>query len=70
MSKPSIVEVVTYVTGLASVSMSLNLSDLNVAVGIGVTVLNAVVNGVFAYRRDRREQREADARTARRTEPS
>jgi hypothetical protein len=62
MSKPSIVEVVTYVTGLASVSMSLNLSDLN--------VLNAVVNGVFAYRRDRREQRESDARTARRTEPS
>ena len=70
MSKPSIIEVVSYAAGMASVGMSLTLSDVSTAVGIVVAVLTFVVNGIFAYRRDRREQRESDARLARRTEPS
>lgn len=70
MSKPSIMEVVGYAAGMASVGMSLTLSDVSTAVGIAVAVLTFVVNGIFAYRRDRREQRESDAKLARRTEPS
>lgn len=70
MSKPSIIEVVSYAAGMASVGMSLTLSDVSTAVGIVVAVLTFVVNGIFAYRRDRREQRESEARLARRTEPS
>lgn len=70
MSKPGIIEVVSYAAGMASVGMSLTLSDVSTTVGIVVAVLTFVVNGIFAYRRDRREQRESDARLARRTEPS
>ncbi|WP_322405255.1 holin [Massilia luteola] len=64
MSRPSIFGVVSYVAGAASIGASLTLADVGTAVGIATAVLTCVTNTVYTYRRDRREQRECDARIA------
>lgn len=65
MSKPSIPEVATYLAGMASIGASLSLSDLGAVVGIVLAVLSFFANTIFTYRRDRREQRESEAKMAR-----
>lgn len=44
----------------------LTLSDLGILVGILTGLLGALVNLVYTWRKDRREQRESDAAWARR----
>lgn len=64
MNKPTIPEVAGYLAGAASIGASLTLSDVGAAVGIAIAVLGFFANTFFTYRRDRREQRESDARVA------
>jgi len=45
---------------------SVTLSDLGILVGILTGLLGALVNLVYTWRKDRREQRESDAAWARR----
>jgi protein-L-isoaspartate O-methyltransferase len=65
MDKPSIPEVAGYVAGMASIGASLTLTDVGAGVGIAIAVLGFLANMIVTYRRDRREQRESDARMAR-----
>jgi protein-L-isoaspartate O-methyltransferase len=65
MNKPSVPEVAGYLAGMASIGASLSLTDVGAGVGIAIAVLGFFVNMIFTYRRDRREQRESDARVAR-----
>ena len=64
MSRPNIFGVVSYVAGMASISASLTLADVGTAVGIATAVLPCLTNTLYTYRRDRREQRECEARLA------
>ena len=50
----------------ADLATSLTLSDLGILVGMLTGVLGALVNMVYTWRKDRREQRESDAAWARR----
>jgi len=50
----------------ADLAASLTLSDLGILVGIFTGLLSALVNLVYTWRKDRREQRESDAAWARR----
>ncbi len=50
----------------ADMAASLTLSDLGILVGILTGLLGALVNLVYTWRKDRREQRESDAAWARR----
>lgn len=52
----------------ADLATSLTLSDLGILVGMLTGVLGALVNLVYTWRKDRREQRESDAAWARRQE--
>ncbi len=65
MSKPNALEVASYVGGLASIGASFTLTNIGSAVGIATAVLTCLTNTVYTWRRDRREQRESDARLAR-----
>jgi protein-L-isoaspartate O-methyltransferase len=55
---------------MASIGASLTLADVGTAVGIATAVLTCLTNTVYTYRRDRREQRECDARLAQLERPS
>jgi protein-L-isoaspartate O-methyltransferase len=70
MSRPGILGVASYVAGIASIGASLTLADVGTAVGIATAVLTCVTNTVYTYRRDRREQRECEARFAQLERPS
>jgi ABC-type amino acid transport system permease subunit len=50
----------------ADLATTLTLSDLGILVGILTGLLGALVNLVYTWRKDRREQRESDAAWARR----
>ena len=50
----------------ADLATSLTLSDFGILVGILTGLLGALVNLVYTWRKDRREQRESDAAWARR----
>lgn len=50
----------------ADLATSLTLSDLGILVGILTGLLGALVNLIYTWRKDRREQRESDAAWARR----
>jgi len=65
MNKPSIPEVASYVAGMASIGLSMSLTDVGAAVGIVIAILSFFANTIFTYRRDRREQRESDEKLAR-----
>ena len=52
----------------ADLATALTLSDLGILVGMLTGVLGALVNLVYTWRKDRREQRESDAAWARRHE--
>lgn len=64
MSRPTIFGLASYFAGLASISASLTLADVGSAVGIATAVLTCLTNTVYTVRRDRREQKESDARVA------
>jgi uncharacterized membrane protein (DUF485 family) len=65
MSKLSAPEVTSYAGAGASIGASLTLTEIGVTVGIVTALLTFVLNGVYMYRKDRREQRESDAHLAR-----
>lgn len=65
MNRPSIFGVASYVAGMASIGASLTLADVGTAVGIATAVLTCLTNTLYTWRRDRREQRECEARLAR-----
>lgn len=50
----------------AGLAASLTLTDLGVLAGILSGLMSTVVNLVYTWRKDRREQRESDAAWARR----
>jgi protein-L-isoaspartate O-methyltransferase len=64
MNKPTIFGLASYFAGLASIGASLTMADVGAVIGIATAVLTCVTNTVYTYRRDRREQRECDARLA------
>lgn len=65
MGKPGIWEIISYAGSVASVGTALTLNDVTSIIGIATAVLTFAMNGLYAWRRDRREQRESDARLAR-----
>jgi hypothetical protein len=62
MKNVSAAEVISYAGGATSIGASLTMTELGVMVGIVTAILTFIVNLVFTYRKDRREQRESDAR--------
>jgi energy-converting hydrogenase Eha subunit A len=50
---------------LAGLAGSLTLADIGALVGIISALLSAMINLVYTWRKDRREQRESDAAWAR-----
>ena len=62
MNKPSMFELASVVAGMASIGASLSLNDVGVIVGIATALLTCLSRIVYTWRRDRREQRESDAR--------
>jgi protein-L-isoaspartate O-methyltransferase len=64
MNRPSIFGMASYVAGMASVGASLTLADVGTGVGIATAVLTCLTNTLYTWRRDRREQRECEARLA------
>jgi len=65
MSKPHPFELASYVGGMASIGAALSLTSVGAAVGIVTALLTCLTNTLYTWRRDRREQRESDARLAR-----
>lgn len=65
MSRHSGSEVTSYAGGVVSIASSLTLTDIGVIVGIVTALLTFGVNLIYMHRKDRREQRESDARIAR-----
>ncbi len=55
-------EVSSYAGSIVAVASSLTLTDIGVIVGILTAVATFVVNAVYMYRKDRREDRESRAR--------
>lgn len=69
MSKPSTSEVMSYAGGMTSIGASLTLTEFGILVGIVTALLTFVINALYVYRRDRREQRESDAALAHMDDP-
>jgi uncharacterized membrane protein (DUF485 family) len=57
MSKLSAPEVVSYAGGATSIGASLTLTEIGVIVGIVTALLTFLVNVIYTYRRDQREER-------------
>lgn len=57
-------EVSSYAGGVLSLGAGLTLESWGVIVGILTALLTFALNVFYAWRRDRREQRESDARMA------
>lgn len=64
MSRLSAIEVTSYTGGATSIGAALTLPDLGVVIGIVTALLTFVINVAYMYRKDRREQRESDAKIA------
>jgi hypothetical protein len=64
MTKLSVPEAASYAGAAASIGSSLTLTTWGVVAGIVTGLLTFAMNLVFSYRRDRREQRESEARLA------
>ncbi|MCA1857462.1 phage holin family protein [Massilia oculi] len=62
MSKLSAPELGSYAGGATAIGASLTLTEIGVIVGIITALLTFAINAIYTYRRDRREQRETDAR--------
>lgn len=58
----SATEAASYAGSGIAVGSSLTLTDIGVIVGIGTAILTFGLNAYFMWRKDRREQRESDAR--------
>lgn len=65
MSKPNAFELASFVGGVASIGASISMTSVGAAVGIATALLTCLTNTLYTWRRDRREQRESDARLAR-----
>ena len=65
MSRLNIPDLRAYLAGASTIGASLTLTDIGAIVGIAIAVLGFLVNTIVTYRRDRREQRESDAKLAR-----
>lgn len=65
MSKLTGSDASSYAGSAVSIGASLTLTDIGVVVGIVTALLTFGLNAYFMYRRDQREQREADARMRR-----
>jgi hypothetical protein len=65
MNKLNIPDMARLIAGITTVGASLTLTDVGALVGIVIAVLGFLANTLFTYRRDRREQRESEARMAR-----
>ncbi|GAB3416599.1 phage holin family protein [Massilia agilis] len=55
-------EVSSYAGAVTSIGASLTLTDWGVLIGIATALMTFALNAIYAYRKDRREQRESDAR--------
>jgi hypothetical protein len=65
MSKPNGFELASLVGGMASIGAAFSMTNVGAAVGIATALLTCLTNTLYTWRRDRREQRESDARLAR-----
>jgi uncharacterized membrane protein (DUF485 family) len=61
MSKLSGPELTSYAGSIASIGASLTLTDVGVIVGIVTALLTFVINAVYIYRKDKRDQVELKA---------
>lgn len=62
MTKLTGTEVTSYAGAAASIGASLTLTQIGVIVGIITALLTFGLNAYYMHRRDKREQRESDAR--------
>ncbi|MDA0560313.1 HP1 family phage holin [Burkholderia pseudomallei] len=60
--KVGLVEGASYVGSGAAVGASLSLNDIGVIVGLATALLTFAINAAYVYRKDRREERESNAR--------
>jgi uncharacterized membrane protein (DUF485 family) len=60
MSRHTGVEITSYVGGITSIVSSLTLTNIGILVGIATALLTFLLNAVYMYRKDRREQEAAD----------
>lgn len=59
-AKMSTTEVTSYAGGIAAIGASLTLTQVGVIVGIATALLTFIMNAIYAYRKDKREQTAAD----------
>lgn len=64
MSKLTPPELTSYAGGAVSIGASLTLTEIGVIVGILTALLTFGLNTIYMYRKDKREQRESEARLA------
>lgn len=57
-------EATSYAGGAVAVASSLTLTEIGIIVGIATALLTFLLNLVYTYRKDRREERETAARLA------
>lgn len=62
--KPTTLEVSSISGAITSITAALTLERLGVIVGIATALLTLALNVEYTRRKDRREQRESDARIA------
>jgi len=60
MSKVTAPELTSYAGGAVSIGASLTLTQWGVVAGIVTALLTFALNAIYMYRKDRREQRQAD----------
>lgn len=56
------VEAASYAGSAVSMGAGMTFDHFGVAVGIVTAILTAVINAIYVYRKDKREERESNAR--------
>lgn len=64
ITKMSVTEATSYAGGITAIGASLTLTQVGVIVGIATALLTFLMNQIYAYRKDKREQEQADLEKA------
>lgn len=62
MSRHASPEIVSYAGAGVSIASSLTLTEWGVIIGIATALLTFALNAVYMYRKDRRDERETNAK--------
>ena len=62
MTRPASPEVMSYAGAVASIGSSITLTEWGVIIGIATALLTFLLNAIYMYRKDRREEAETAAK--------